>query len=108
MVWFLNGDERTGMSGGWVLAIIAAVAVATVGTLCVALMLLREGLKSISAMCTSIVASLLGQPVDKNDGVVFESDVGQSTDLFETMRPWWMRSDSEDEDGDGNMLGVPK
>ncbi len=107
MVRYDSFDERTTMTAGWVLALIAAVVLAVNCTLAAALFMIREGLRSIATLCTSIVQSLMGQSADE-DGVVFDSDVGNSSSLFETL-PAWQFWDGRNEEGpDENPIGVPK
>ena len=100
-------DERTMMSAGWVLALIAAVVLAVNCTLAAALLMIREGLRSIATLCTSIVQSLMGQSADE-DGVVFDADVGNSSGLFETLPAWQFWDGSDGDDPDENPIGVQK
>jgi hypothetical protein len=93
------------MSGGWVLALVAAVAAGVVGTLWAALFLVKECLKSISVMMTGVVQSLLGQSLPEEPGIVYDGDIGSTSGLFETM-PAWQFWDGRGDDPDENPIGV--
>ncbi len=96
------------MTGGWVLGLVAAVAAGVVGTLWAALVLVKECLKSITLLMTGVVQSLLGQSVPEEPEVVYESDVGATTGLFETLPPWQFWDGRNEEGPDENPIGLPK
>jgi hypothetical protein len=55
-------------------ATVAVVCLAILGTLWGALMLLTRAIGAVTAMCSDVVRSLLGQDADGDDGVQFEED----------------------------------
>ena len=77
------------MPSGGFLAVMCVVTVATVLlTRYLALFLVERSLKSLTEMCMGVVRTLLGQPADGDDGIQYESDVGSTSPLFETLPGW--------------------
>jgi len=81
-----------------VVVVVVAACASVLSTLWLALMLLDRAFASITAMCTSVVRTLLGQSDPDSAQIEFEDDVGSSSGLFETLPAWqyWGR-DAEGE-----------
>jgi hypothetical protein len=77
------------MSNPVLMAVMAAVSAGVVLlTLWLALVLVQRSLTSMTEMCIGVVRTLLGQPDPDDDEIRYESDVGNSHPLFETMPGW--------------------
>ena len=77
-------------------ATVAVVCLAILGTLWGALMLLTHAIGAITAMCSDVVRSLLGQDADGDDGVQFEEQIGSSGAMFEQIPFWDWGKDAEE------------
>ena len=69
-----------------VMAVISAAVVLL--TLWLALVLVERSLASLTAMCIGVVRTLLGQSDPDDEEVRYESDVGSTSPLFETLPGW--------------------
>ena len=77
------------MPWGLLVAIVCLWAcLAVVLTLWMALLLVERSLKSITKMCIGVVRTLLGQSDPDDEEVRYESDVGSTSPLFETLPGW--------------------
>ena len=73
----------------WMVLVAVVVAVAAeLLTLWMALHLVERSLKSITKMCIGVVRTLLGQSDPDDEEVRYESDVGSTSPLFETLPGW--------------------
>ena len=73
----------------WMVLVAVVVAVAAeLFTLWMALLLVERSLKSITKMCIGVVRTLLGQSDPDDEEVRYESDVGSTAPLFETLPGW--------------------
>jgi len=78
-------------------AAVAVVCLAVLGTLWGALLLLTRAIGAVTAMCSAVVRSLLGQDTPGDDGVRFEEEIGSSGALFEQIPFWDWGKDAEGE-----------
>jgi hypothetical protein len=75
------------MSGGWIAALVAGVVAGVMVAVGLVLLLLRQAIKDISLMLSSIVRSLIG-PVS-GDSESFDGSFGTTTSsLFDTLPAW--------------------
>lgn len=81
------------MTVGWAIALAFGIVLSVVATLWMALLLVRQAVGDVAENIVRLVQSLLGtdQP---DDGLVWENEIGATTDLFATV-PFWERFDVE-------------
>jgi hypothetical protein len=85
------------MSDVVLMAAMAAVsAVVVLLTLWLALVLVQRSLVSLTAMCIGVVRTLLGQTDAEEGEIRYESDVGNTTPLFESLPGWQYWGDTVD------------